>query len=929
MFALLAGVSGAWAQDATVHSGVTYYWRLKSSSYSYTRYIKSDGTKGESISAAGKFKLEDAGDGYFYIHETTTDKYIYTTEALAITNLSESGGTYSNDAQVILTGAKEATDYFKWSFSEGNGNGNFYISPKASSNAVIAVMSSGDNKVNYYQTSSGYHYANSQFIPVNDETELASAVATINSGSTYRIFTKNNGNTDGETKYYMTTDGHLTNDVASAGNFTFTATTTAKYVAAGCGWFISGASTRYFTNPEKSERVNYIKRSTKTAGTERQDWDAQVLYQNGEGLFAVRATNASISDLTWHPAVYWTVEDNGNTLPDADYTLDFDDKHYVWQLEKPITYKLLWNEEPIASCTKTIYQSVGDAAIAASDASMFGAAPAYCSYSAASVSTIGKETTEVTYTLNWDDDAPFEISSDFNTATWYYMNVGGYWISMNSTTKRTELNNSQVQNTNAIWAFKGNPFDGIKIMNLEAGDGYYVDFVNPATVSNTPSYELCYLKENGGNPYFQQDVYFVSIVSGPVLSVAGAWTVNCNLTFDAVDFKALSLDFIDEYASTHALGHYFGVSTSTYSVTRTMYENAGSVSGADYKQLVLYPALQLPTSYPSTGYYRIKNNNTGNYMAYGTPYGYSLSDPRPAGLIATSTSDDAASVIKLTGSKGTYKLSAQGLNIQSQTSANVAFPGSADTGVDFVFNVSSPSVVSITNADSRVNENNDGSLHEATVNWTVHGVVNWQASDDNSKWKVEDATTVTVPLTYISDNNASYATLYLPFGATITGAQAYILTVSGEWAIPSEITEIPANTGVLLRAEGNVASATVTINDAATADTEGNMLAGTNIEITTDRSAGEYILGNGEDGLGFYQRKSGRKIGANKAYLQLDADLAVKGLLLNWDDVDAIRSIDNSQEPKANNQIFNLAGQRMSRLQKGVNIVNGKKVLVK
>ncbi len=44
---------------------------------------------------------------------------------------------------------------------------------------------------------------------------------------------------------------------------------------------------------------------------------------------------------------------------------------------------------------------------------------------------------------------------------------------------------------------------------------------------------------------------------------------------------------------------------------------------------------------------------------------------------------------------------------------------------------------------------------------------------------------------------------------------------------------------------------------------------------------------------------------------------------------DGIRSIDNEQLTVNNAEMYNLAGQRLSRLQKGVNIVNGKKVMVK
>jgi len=50
---------------------------------------------------------------------------------------------------------------------------------------------------------------------------------------------------------------------------------------------------------------------------------------------------------------------------------------------------------------------------------------------------------------------------------------------------------------------------------------------------------------------------------------------------------------------------------------------------------------------------------------------------------------------------------------------------------------------------------------------------------------------------------------------------------------------------------------------------------------------------------------------------------------INGGETDGIRSIDNEPLTIDNGEIFNLAGQKMNRLQKGINIVNGRKVLVK
>ncbi len=323
--------------------------------------------------------------------------------------------------------------------------------------------------------------------------------------------------------------------------------------------------------------------------------------------------------------------------------------------------------------------------------------------------------------------------------------------------------------------------------------------------------------------------------------------------------------------------------------------------------------------YPTTGYYRIKNNKYNNYMTYGQPSYYSV------GLIATSNSDDAASVVKLTGSRGTYNLSVQGLNIQKQKSGDTAFPGNTDTGVDFTFNISSPGIVSITNGDSYVDSNKDGSLHE--TNWTVPAIVNWQASSDPSKWIVEDATTCTVNLN--SDGAATptyYATFCAPFSYTVSdGTKAYTLEQSDEWLVPTEIEgEVTAGTPVLLK--GSSATATLTIGSGyAESPLATTALTGTYLPKTITGST-DYVLGKYEGKVGFYHWSS-NNLAANRAYLAAGSVAeGARGFALIFDD-DATGIVSTPGEIEEGTVIYNLSGQRLNKMQKGINIVNGKKVL--
>jgi hypothetical protein len=55
----------------------------------------------------------------------------------------------------------------------------------------------------------------------------------------------------------------------------------------------------------------------------------------------------------------------------------------------------------------------------------------------------------------------------------------------------------------------------------------------------------------------------------------------------------------------------------------------------------------------------------------------------------------------------------------------------------------------------------------------------------------------------------------------------------------------------------------------------------------------------------------------------------VKALTFVFNSEDGIETMSNGQWRMDNDQIYNLAGQRLSKPQRGINIINGKKVLVK
>ena len=94
-----------------------------------------------------------------------------------------------------------------------------------------------------------------------------------------------------------------------------------------------------------------------------------------------------------------------------------------------------------------------------------------------------------------------------------------------------------------------------------------------------------------------------------------------------------------------------------------------------------------------------------------------------------------------------------------------------------------------------------------------------------------------------------------------------------------------------------------------------------------------YVLNKGTNGVGFYRLAPSGTIGANKAYLTYSGSL-VREFFLFEDDATGIneelRSFSSMKSmKKEESSIYNLAGQRIQKMQKGINIVNGKKVLKK
>ena len=190
-----------------------------------------------------------------------------------------------------------------------------------------------------------------------------------------------------------------------------------------------------------------------------------------------------------------------------------------------------------------------------------------------------------------------------------------------------------------------------------------------------------------------------------------------------------------------------------------------------------------------------------------------------------------------------------------------------------------------------------------------------------------------------------FGTICLPYKASYAGAKLYEITGGGSYGISLEkvagLLE-PGKAYFYMSSDENGQDNGNTVrnvhffradNDTydASDPVPNNGLIGTFSAITAPASSDVYVLSNNR----LYDTEGSTvTIGANKAYIDMSqvptGGGAARDIMLYFGDADETTGIADMSSQKADvKAIYNLQGQRVNRLQKGLNIVNGKKVLMK
>lgn len=204
---------------------------------------------------------------------------------------------------------------------------------------------------------------------------------------------------------------------------------------------------------------------------------------------------------------------------------------------------------------------------------------------------------------------------------------------------------------------------------------------------------------------------------------------------------------------------------------------------------------------------------------------------------------------------------------------------------------------------------------------------------DGKPFKAPAAFTATAAKFTKTVSEAGYATMVIPFAAALpTGVKAYNLTgVAGESITYSSAETIAANSPVMIEANENVSGYEFTASNveiAATANgvVTNGLLNGGYATMTAAADANNYVLQKNGDDVNFYLvTGTDATVKPFRAYLKASG-AGARALNLDLGETTGIETVKKADVTTA---VYSLSGQRVAAPQKGLYIVNGKKVIVK
>ena len=563
----------------------------------------------------------------------------------------------------------------------------------------------------------------------------------------------------------------------------------------------------------------------------------------------------------------------------------------------------------------------------------------------------------VTKTITLEDNLPFTYAADYaSIENWYYLifhaNQRNYlYYTQDNAVLMANKTVVDASDKNAYtWAFVGNPFDGFKVYNKKAqkfldaaesgavvADGEQV-FKLTASPSGTNGFYMqasdgSYTQRFNKSQGTSQVVYWSGADAGSTFMV--------ELRDDSEQLKAL-VNSASELLTNLGEGTAVGCVTAdskadvvaAIASANTAIENK---TGYEAAEIALQAAINaLETIQPEEGkFYTIVSSCTNDHRAgqeiYMNTYG------RMQFAKVGEVADEIARVFQFVpATDGKFYI----YNVENGVYMHTVGYATATTASEAkpvtITNMGSENIVKIVpNGQNMMHAQDNGSV---IVGW------NENSYTDGSAWKIVETALSLNDLTHtLTVTEAGWATLVLGYNTTIPAeVKAYAVSNIAEGkAVLAEVADVlPAHTPVLIEA---AAGDYVFEYTATEATVETNLLKGSvfNLNVSEDG----YVLANGANGVGLYKAAYNVSTNttndgeegveddtyeaflnnANKAYLPAPAGAAPA--MFSFGRGEGTTGIETAVSGEQTVVIYDLAGRRVEKMEKGIYIINGKKVI--
>ena len=565
-------------------------------------------------------------------------------------------------------------------------------------------------------------------------------------------------------------------------------------------------------------------------------------------------------------------------------------------------------------------------------ATLLGVAmPSYITFTPSSITT---STTDETFNISCTQSLPFATDG-----TQYFMKIKDKY----ATTENTDSLLStfqQIQNS-YLWTFSGNAIDGIKLYNV--GAGAY------AKVSNSDKSKATFVSE-GDAPYFELSASSYNDGTGYCLKLAG--TTNCYLNDrdnklstwkdngatnnhgSMLKFESLSSVILAKLNELTKVANYVGgvqaEALETGHAFKTKLEEVkANPTVAGFNEVINQATNNYKVAPEDGAYYRIVSAYSG------FPQEQKKAVYNDGGTMKWKAyaAEDASMVLKFIKNGDKWKIYVPSADAYMAGNTGTTTTD-ATSAADYTFTDFGYALLNINDGAGNLHAYNHGNGANPSGTLVNHG----EGVDGASAWYVIRYGNEVSEDQLIAPYQTSVDTVYQTYATSekvvVANPGVKVYKVTGVAAEKATIEEagtsvVPASTGVILSGERGKTFTMLRVTTDVDAQYADNVL----VQGDGTAQTGHFVLAYREADTDAHFYKIGTlEIPANRAYLPASyVSSTVAALALNFGDDDELTAIESlpAQAESAQGQAFDLQGRRVSKLQKGIYIVGGKKVMVK